>query len=64
MRTIAGSKTTLKAPYRIRVDALGYTYVTDYQDQSVKVFGPGASGNTAPVQAITNIPGPVGLELQ
>ncbi|MBV9480650.1 MAG: hypothetical protein JO249_07845 [Acidobacteria bacterium] len=64
IRTIVGSNTTLKTPYRIRVDALGYTYVTDYQDQSVKVFGPGANGNVAPVQNITNIPNPVALELQ
>lgn len=61
IRTIIGPKTLLKTPYSIRVDKLGYIYVTDSLGQDVKVYAPGAHGNVAPVQDITNVSHPNGL---
>ncbi|MDQ2865000.1 MAG: hypothetical protein M3R51_02115 [Candidatus Eremiobacteraeota bacterium] len=61
IRSIVGSKTRLNTPYSIRVDKLGYIYVTDSLANDVKVYPPGAHGNVAPVQDITNVSHPNGL---
>ena len=62
-RTISGSATTLQNPTGISVDSAGFIYVVDYtntsfinpaQDPVIKIFSPGASGNTAPAYTITS----------
>lgn len=57
LRTISGSSTLLSAPTGIAVDSAGYVYVGNenqtVQNAPILVFGPGASGNVAPVQSIT-----------
>ena len=52
-RTLSGNLTTITFPYGVAVDAAGYLYVADSEDNSILVFAPGATGNVAPVRTIS-----------
>jgi hypothetical protein len=51
-RTIAGTLTALSDPVAVAADSQGATYVIDAAARDVLVFGPGASGNQAPVRRL------------
>jgi sugar lactone lactonase YvrE len=52
-RVIAGALTQLSNPLDVKVDAAGNVYVTDSGANKLLIFGPTASGNVAPIAAIT-----------
>ena len=59
--TISGDATTLSSPIGAAVDTNGYTYVVNEygglgETGSVTIFGPGASGNVAPMATIVGQP--------
>jgi len=55
-KTIAGASTDLSVPISLAGDPAGYIYVAEYgltSQGSIQVFAPGANGNVAPAQNIT-----------
>lgn len=50
LRLIQGGATGLAGPFDVALDANGFLYVTN-GDGAVRVFGPGADGNVAPVKS-------------
>jgi sugar lactone lactonase YvrE len=65
VRTLAGIATALGEPFGVAVDSAGEVWVADNGHDAIYVFGPNASGNTAPVRFITtgvNAPDAVALD--
>jgi hypothetical protein len=67
---ITGANTTLACPASAGVDAQGFIYVSDCENDVVNVFAPGTLGDVAPVRVIgalgssANITNPVGIDVQ
>jgi len=65
--TIAGSTTLLAQPQGLVIGTGGDLFVTNFSVPHVPglitVYAPGAAGNVAPLQSITNMIGPIGISL-
>ena len=58
-----GAATGPSAPHGVAIDAAGRLLVANTTANSVTIFPPGANGNVAPLQSITNLIGPIGISL-
>jgi sugar lactone lactonase YvrE len=64
IRRIGGSATLLNNPQYVAVDGAGNAYVTNIANNLITIFGPGASGNVAPLVSFSgNCAQPDGIAL-
>ena len=64
IRRIGGAATLLNTPQYVAVDGAGNVYVTNIADNLITIFGPGASGNVAPLVSFSgNCAQPDGIAL-
>jgi sugar lactone lactonase YvrE len=67
IRDIQGSKTGLRYPHDVAVDASGAIYAANTGASSVTVYAPGDTGNAKPIETIsgrrTRLTGPTGIAI-
>ncbi len=67
IQDIQGSKTGLRFPHDVAVDARGNIYATNAGVSSVTVYAPGTTGNAKPIETIrglkTGLSGPTGIAI-
>lgn len=67
IQDIQGSKTGLKDPHDVAVDASGNIYAANTGAGSVTVYAPGATGNAKPIETIrgrsTGLASPIGIAI-
>lgn len=67
IQNIHGSKTGLRYPHDVAVDASGTIYATNTGAASVTVYAPGSTGNAKPIEAIhgrkTGLTDPTGIAI-
>ena len=55
---LGGNQTQLRAPIGVNFDSAGDMYVSDFDAGAVFKYGPGASGNAAPILTLTGLSNP------